>query len=265
MARQAVLFSVRDGSGNDGLWVSDGADLGRYELTGIGGADMSPPFGSGPFDFRVSNGALLFNIAGASGQDGMWATNGTAAGTHELTGSSGAPGRDPNLGGSSLSIAGALDNTGTVQAGDASESPNAATAMAATAGPTLTTLVSFNGDDGRGPVAGLIADAAGESLRHDIRRRGERRRHGVRDRQDRRQIRRHAHHAGQLQRRQREWPGRRSDRRRRRRPLRHDIRMAGRTAPARCSRSPRPAADTPARRPRWSASTAPTGIPAWPV
>ena len=162
MARQAVLFSARDGSGNDGLRVSDGADLGRYELTGIGGADMSLPFGLGPFDFRVSNGALLFNIAGASGQDGTRATNGTAAGTHEPTGSSGAPGRDPNLGGSSLSIAGALDNTGTVQASDASESPNAATTVAATAGPTLTTLVSFNGADGLGPVAGLIADAAGD-------------------------------------------------------------------------------------------------------
>ena len=183
--------------------------------------------------------------------------------------------------------------------------------------PTLTTLVSFNGTNGATPVAGLIADAAGDlfgmtlsrrrerrwhgvrageqrrrqlhadhasqlqrhttgytpacrsdhrrrrgPLRHDSVRRGERRRHGVRDRQQRRrQLRQHADHTGQLQRHQRGSPVWRSDRRRRRGPLRHDNCWTGRTAMARCSRLPRPAAATPARRPHWSASTAPMGPP----
>ena len=109
------------------------------------------------------------------------------------------------------------------------------------------------------PEAGLIADAAGDLFGTTSGRRGERRWHGVRDRQDRQPLRQHADHTGHLQRHQRGKPGRRSDRRRRRGPLRHDSVTAGRTAMARCSRSPRPAAATPARRPHWSASTAPTG------
>ena len=68
---------------------------------------------------------------------------------------------------------------------------------------TLKTLVSFNGANGHSPEAGLIADAAGDLFGTTVGRRGERRRHGVRDRQDRQRLRQHAHHTGQLQRRQR--------------------------------------------------------------
>ena len=53
-------------------------------------------------------------------------------------------------------------------------------------------------------MAGLIADAAGP-VRHDTAA-GRRRWHGVRDRQDRRQLRQHADHTGQLQRRRRGIP-----------------------------------------------------------
>ena len=67
---------------------------------------------------------------------------------------------------------------------------------------TPTTLVSFNGTNGAGPDAGLIADATGDLFGTT---------------------------AG-----------------------------GGADGTARCSRSPRPAPATPARRPRWSASTAPT-------
>ena len=38
----------------------------------------------------VFNGEVLFNATDASGQNGLWVTNGTAAGTHELTGIIGA-------------------------------------------------------------------------------------------------------------------------------------------------------------------------------
>ena len=52
-------------------------------------------------------------------------------------------------------------------------------------------------------------------------------------------------------------PGRRPDHRHRRRPVRHDETAAGRTATARCSRSPTPPPATPPRPSRWSPSTAP--------
>ena len=185
---------------------------------------------------------------------------------------------------------------------------------------TLTTLISFNGSNGHGPVAGLIADANGDlfgttssggangngtvfeivktaagyastptrwsastapmahsrgrpdrrrqrrPVRHDDPGGGANwRRHGVRDRQDRQRLRQHADHPGQLQRRPTAQPSvGRPDRRRQRQPVRHDRPRAARTKlAARCSRSPRPPAATPARRPRWSASTAPTARAPW--
>ena len=101
----------------------------------------------------------------------------------------------------------------------------------------------------------LIADANGDLFGTTRSRRREQRRHGVRDRQDRRRLRQHAHHAGQLQRRRRRLPvgsliadangdlfGTTS--------MRRDRRLA------RCSRSPRLRRATPARRSRWSDSTA---------
>ena len=88
---------------------------------------------------------------------------------------------------------------------------------------TPTTLVSFNGTDGREPFAGLIADGAGDLFGTTPWRRGERRRHGVRDRQDRQRLRQHADHTGQLQRHRRGRTVCRSDRRRRRGPVRHDL------------------------------------------
>jgi hypothetical protein len=58
-----------------------------------------------PADFTVFNGEVLFNGIDAAGLSGLWVTNGTAAGTHELTGINGAnagpptgatpPGLDP--------------------------------------------------------------------------------------------------------------------------------------------------------------------------
>ena len=41
-------------------------------------------------DFTAFNGEVLFDGTDAAGDLGLWVTNGTAAGTHELTGISGA-------------------------------------------------------------------------------------------------------------------------------------------------------------------------------
>jgi ELWxxDGT repeat protein len=43
-----------------------------------------------PPDFTVFNGEVLFNGIDAAGLSGLWVTNGTAGGTHELTGIAGA-------------------------------------------------------------------------------------------------------------------------------------------------------------------------------
>jgi len=83
-----VLFDGVNATGNLGLWVSDGTAAGTHELTGISGAASSGLFtqdgtGSHP-SFSIFNGEVLFKGEDASGKWGLWATDGTAAGTHEL-------------------------------------------------------------------------------------------------------------------------------------------------------------------------------------
>jgi ELWxxDGT repeat protein len=85
-----VLFQGMDASGNLGLWVTNGTTAGTVELTGIAGAYSSGIFGAEiqPYypGFTSFNGEVLFGGADASGNYGLWVTDGTAAGTHELTG-----------------------------------------------------------------------------------------------------------------------------------------------------------------------------------
>jgi ELWxxDGT repeat protein len=98
-----VLFEASDTSSHIGLWVTNGAAAGTSELTGISGAYASGIFGNGPYpDFTVLNGFLsskvLFVGEDTTNAFGLWVTNGTAAGTFELTGISGAAagGLDPS-------------------------------------------------------------------------------------------------------------------------------------------------------------------------
>ena len=82
-----VLFPGMDASNEVGLWVTNGAASGTYELTGIAGAAAS---GLDPYDLTVFNGEALFGGSDSSGNTGLWFSNGTAAGTYELTGIAGA-------------------------------------------------------------------------------------------------------------------------------------------------------------------------------
>jgi ELWxxDGT repeat protein len=84
-----VLFDGYDTSGGSGLWVTNGTAAGTHELTGISGANTGP-LGLLPIDLTVFNSEVLFSGIDASGIQGLWVTDGTAAGTHELTGISGA-------------------------------------------------------------------------------------------------------------------------------------------------------------------------------
>jgi hypothetical protein len=97
----AVLFEGLDAAGADGLWVTTGTALGTTELGGLRDAGISHagPFGIGGSDMTVLNGEVLWTGVDSGELNGLWESNGTTAGTHELTGISGAnaafPGLDP--------------------------------------------------------------------------------------------------------------------------------------------------------------------------
>jgi ELWxxDGT repeat protein len=84
-----VIFQGIDTAGTAGLWVTNGTAAGTYELTGISGIYTSAE-GLLPTDLTVFNGEVLFAGVDSAGKVGLWVTNGTAAGTFEVTGISGA-------------------------------------------------------------------------------------------------------------------------------------------------------------------------------
>jgi ELWxxDGT repeat protein len=84
-----LLFNGYDTANNLGLWVTDGTAAGTQELTGISGVNTGAG-GLDPTEFTAFNGEMLFNGIDAAGNYGLWVTNGTAAGTYELTGITGA-------------------------------------------------------------------------------------------------------------------------------------------------------------------------------
>jgi ELWxxDGT repeat protein len=87
-----VIFDGTNSLGVRGLWLTDGTAAGTHEIVGIGGVDVSGLF-AGEFnrpDFVAYNGKVLFQGDDASGNYNLWVTNGTASGTQELTGISGA-------------------------------------------------------------------------------------------------------------------------------------------------------------------------------
>jgi ELWxxDGT repeat protein len=86
-----ILFAGRDSGGLNELWVTNGTAAGTHELTGIARAQTSG-VGLDPSDFTVYNGEALFSGYDSSGKLALWVTNGTVAGTHELTGVAGAAG-----------------------------------------------------------------------------------------------------------------------------------------------------------------------------
>src|ERR1700722_18719899 len=93
MARHIVLFDGKDTSLQYGLWVTDGTAASTVELTGISGANTSgliDPVYPDSADLTAFNGAVLFSGYDSSFDEGLWVTRGTATGTYELTGISGA-------------------------------------------------------------------------------------------------------------------------------------------------------------------------------
>ena len=102
--KNEVLFAGIDAANQTGLWVTNGTATGTYELTGINNVNAgsgglfggSPIFGYSttdvavPPDFTVFKNEVLFDGVDAAGENALWVTNGTVAGTYELTGINGA-------------------------------------------------------------------------------------------------------------------------------------------------------------------------------
>jgi ELWxxDGT repeat protein len=83
-----VLFAGYDANGNNGLWVTDGTASGTHELSPIAGA-YGGTAGIFPSFITAFGGTALFQGEDTGGAHGLWVTDGTAAGTHELTGIAG--------------------------------------------------------------------------------------------------------------------------------------------------------------------------------
>jgi ELWxxDGT repeat protein len=113
-----VLFQGEAGVAGDdvpGLWVTNGTAAGTFEIGGVANAGISgiSPGGllPGDPDFTVFNGKVLFSGRDAANNQGLWVTDGTAAGTFELAPISGAfavgsPGSDVLGSGRNMTVLG---------------------------------------------------------------------------------------------------------------------------------------------------------------
>ena len=80
-----VLFAGIDSSGNTNLWTTDGTSAGTSELS-VTGANASGLFsGALPPDFTILGTKVLFEGKDAAGNTNLWVTDGTSAGTSELS------------------------------------------------------------------------------------------------------------------------------------------------------------------------------------
>jgi ELWxxDGT repeat protein len=90
MTRKAILFNGTNADNKSGIWVSNGDAAGTYELPGIAGINAASN-GSGldPTKFVPFNNRFFFTGVDSSPKVGLWFTDGTSAGTQELTGING--------------------------------------------------------------------------------------------------------------------------------------------------------------------------------
>ncbi len=100
-ANGRVFFSGVDASGSTGLWTSNGTTAGTVELA-VGGTDTQDiaqmGVGLNPSNITVANGQIFFAGTDGAGSIGLWKSDGTAAGTTELTiGNTPAGGINPTM------------------------------------------------------------------------------------------------------------------------------------------------------------------------
>ena len=80
-----AVFSGYDASGYINLWVTDGTAAGTSELSPAGAYHYGLLETDGGPDFTDLDGRILFEGVDASGGYKLWVTDGTSAGTSELS------------------------------------------------------------------------------------------------------------------------------------------------------------------------------------
>jgi hypothetical protein len=82
-----VVFTALDSSGITGLWMSDGTTNGTYEIGGLKDAGVAGAnaLGLTPTNLTVAGGNVFFTALDSTGKYGLWETDGTKAGTQELS------------------------------------------------------------------------------------------------------------------------------------------------------------------------------------
>ena len=141
-----VLFRGEAGVAGDdvpGLWVTNGTAAGTFEIGGVANAGINgvSPGGLLPSDpdFTVFNGKVLFSGRDAANNQGLWVTDGTAAGTFELAPIAGAfavgsPGSDVLGSGRNMTV---LGNEVLFRGTDLQDTPGSLWVTDGTAGGTV--------------------------------------------------------------------------------------------------------------------------------
>jgi len=80
-----VLFAAEDTSGHETLWVTDGTSAGTSELNIPGAYSLGLFYGGFSPDFAAIGSKVLFAGFDAAHHRNLWITDGTAAGTQEVT------------------------------------------------------------------------------------------------------------------------------------------------------------------------------------
>lgn len=83
-----ALFVGYDSHGHVGLWSTDGTAKGTVEVGGLGNAGIKGGLrldGTSNPDFTVYGDVAVFHAYDGSNHSGLWVTDGTAKGTHEIS------------------------------------------------------------------------------------------------------------------------------------------------------------------------------------
>ena len=86
-----VLFEAYDASNQLTLWVTDGTLAGTTEIGGLNNAGVSGAASGGLYtsDFVADGGIASFHANNSSNSNVLWVSDGTAAGTYQITGVTG--------------------------------------------------------------------------------------------------------------------------------------------------------------------------------
>ena len=87
MATSVLLFAGLDKNGDNNLWVTDGTAAGTSEISvaGVGSEGLFGPSPASPYFAALPDGRVLFSGIDAKGDINLWVTNGTSAGTSEIS------------------------------------------------------------------------------------------------------------------------------------------------------------------------------------